>query len=189
MDAFLNRDDILPKGNGDDHIPAAPHGCYRCSGEDRWCVIAVFGEEQWRALCNVLGNPAWTKEEKFSSLPKRRANKTELDALLEPWTEKHPAHELVKRLQAAGVPAGLVQNAEDVAHDPQLRARDFFTSLVHPILGETKTDACPIKFDNYRIGPWKASPLLGEGNRYVYGELLNLSEKTIRSYMDRGVIA
>jgi crotonobetainyl-CoA:carnitine CoA-transferase CaiB-like acyl-CoA transferase len=99
------------------------------------------------------------------------------------------AESVVESLQQAGVPAGVVQNAEDLALDPQLIAYDFFTSLDHPVLGEIKTDTYPIAFKNYRHTPWKASPLLGEANQYVFGELLGMPEATIRSYIEQGIIA
>lgn len=190
MDAFANQNEILPKGNNADHILAAPYGCYKCSGEDRWCVIAVFSEEEWHAFCGVLGNPAWAKEDRFSSISMRKDNKEELDRRIEKWTAKQPAKSIVQSLQQAGVSAGVVQNAEDLANDPQLLARNFFVSVNHPAIGETKTDTSPINFINSSTKlPLKGSPLMGEANQYVYKELLGLSEDTIFSYIDRGIIA
>lgn len=189
MDAFVNQNEILPKGNAGDHMPAAPYGCYKCLGEDRWCVIAVFTKEEWHAFCRVLGNPVWAKEERYSSISMRKDNKEELDRRIEKWTTKRTAKSIVQSLQRAGVSAGVVQNAEDLAKDPQLLARDFFASVNHPAIGETKTDTSPINFKNSPKGPLKPSPLLGEGNQYVYKELLGLSEDTIFSYIDRGIIS
>jgi crotonobetainyl-CoA:carnitine CoA-transferase CaiB-like acyl-CoA transferase len=88
-----------------------------------------------------------------------------------------------------GLAAGIVQNAQDLANDPQLLANNFFTSLNHPVLGEIKTDTYPIAFKNYRNTSWKASPLLGEANQYVFGELLGMSDITIQSYIQQGIIA
>jgi crotonobetainyl-CoA:carnitine CoA-transferase CaiB-like acyl-CoA transferase len=47
---------------------AAPHGVYRCKGDDRWCAIAVFTETEWDAFRQVFGSPACTQAEKFSTL-------------------------------------------------------------------------------------------------------------------------
>jgi crotonobetainyl-CoA:carnitine CoA-transferase CaiB-like acyl-CoA transferase len=95
----------------------------------------------------------------------------------------------VECLQQAGIAAGVVQNAEDLANDPQLSANNFFTSLNHPVLGEIKTDTYPINFKSCRQAPWKASPLLGEANQYVFEELLGMKNTTIRSYIEQGIIA
>ena len=135
-----------------------------------------------------MGNPDWTQEEKFSSLSERKKNGAELDELLGKWTVKHKAEELVNLLQEAGVPAGVVQNAEDLAGDPQLKARGYFVELEHPVLGNTISDASPIKFSDSTTAHWKAGPLLGEDNRYVFVELLGLKESDLSSYVEKGIV-
>ena len=189
LDVFANKKSLLPRGNVSDHLQAAPYGCYRCSGHDRWCVIAVFTENEWRALCGVMGHPAWTNEERFDTLSKRKAQKTELDDHLQDWTIRHTAEKVVKLLQEAGVPAGVVQNAEDLANDPHLSARSFFERLIHPALGELRTDTHPIRFEGQSPARWRPSPLLGEDNDYVYKELLGLSDKEMNTYVEKGIIA
>jgi crotonobetainyl-CoA:carnitine CoA-transferase CaiB-like acyl-CoA transferase len=188
LDASLHEKEILPHGNRSNDIPAAPYGCYKCSGLDRWCVIAVFNEKEWQTLCKVLGDPDWTKEEKFSTLLKRKENAEELDELLTQWTFQHASEQVVSLLQEAGVPAGAVQNAEDLARDPQLTARDFFIRLEHPILGSTISDRSPIRFEDDLTVGRKAGPLLGEDNRYVFIELLGLTEEECSSFIEKGII-
>ena len=188
LDVLVNHREIKPQGNRSDDVPAAPYGCYRCLGTDRWCVIAAFDEVEWQALCKVMGYPDWAKEERFSALSKRKEHTKELDGLLGQWTVQHAPEEIVKLLQEAGVPAGVVQNAEDLAKDPQLIERDFFVYLEHPTLGKTISDASPIKFKERSTIGWKAAPLLGEDNRYVYIELLGLTENEFTSYVKKGII-
>jgi crotonobetainyl-CoA:carnitine CoA-transferase CaiB-like acyl-CoA transferase len=188
LNISVNHKDVFPKGNRSDDIPAAPYGCYPCLGVDRWCVIAVFNETEWQGLCKVMGYPDWTKEERFSTLSKRKEHADELDELLGQWTIQHEPEEVVNLLQEAGVPAGVVQDAEDLARDPQLTARDFFISLEHPVLGRTISDGSPIKFRDNPVAGWKAAPLMGEDNRYVYRELLGLTESEFSSYVEKGVI-
>ncbi len=189
MDAFVNMTDMMPIENNDAHLPAAPYGCYQCQGEDRWCAVAVFSEKQWQALCSVFGNPAWSHEDRFASLSERQKHKRELDLLISKQMRKQKAESAAERLQQAGVPAGVVQNAHELANDPQLIANGFFTSLNHPVLGETKTETTPINFKNHRETSWRPSPLLGEANKYVFGELLGMTKAAIRSYVEEGIIA
>jgi len=188
LNASLNQREVLPHGNHPDYTPAAPYGCYKCLGTDRWCVIAVFNEAEWESLCRLMGNPSWTKEDKFSALLKRKENSKELDELIEQWTAQHPTEKVVQLLQEAGVSAGVVQNAEDLAKDPQLTAREFFIRLEHPVLGKTVSDNTPFQFKENSKVSWKAAPLLGEDNRYVYMELLGFTEDDLSSYIERGVI-
>jgi crotonobetainyl-CoA:carnitine CoA-transferase CaiB-like acyl-CoA transferase len=188
LDISMNRHEVLPQGNRSNHVPAAPYGCYKCSGMDRWCVIAVFDEAEWQALCKVMGCPEWTQEEIFSTQSKRKENLEALDRFLEQWTIQHPAEEVVALLQENGVPAGVVQNAEDLARDPQLISRDFFATMKHPILGEMISDTSPIKFKDHSKVCWKAAPLLGEDNQYIFGELLGFTEEEFSSYSEKGII-
>jgi len=188
LDGYLHEKEALPRGNRSNNIPAAPYGCYKCSGRNRWCVIAVFSEEEWQSLCKVLGDPDWTKEEKFSTLLKRRENAEELDAILNQWSSQHAPEQIVNLLQETGVPAGVVQNAEDLARDPQLVARNFFIHLEHPILGSTISDRPPIRFEDDLTAGWKAAPLLGEDNRYVFIELLGITQEEFSSLIEKGIV-
>ena len=187
LDAALGPEKSVREQRCDDYIPAAPNGCYRCFGDDRWCVIAVFNEEEWRAFCSVIDQPE-LMDERFSTLAKRKENQAELDRLIGRWTINHAAERIVHLLQKAGVTAGVVQNAEDLARDDQLAARNFFVTLKHPMLGTTFSDRSPLSFGTQKPKGWKAAPLLGEGNHYVLVELLGLPEADIRSYTERGII-
>ena len=189
MDTKMNQTEVSPHGNAASGMPAAPHGCYRCLGTDRWCVIAVFSEGQWHALRAVMGNPPWMKEERFSNSLKRREHEEQLAKRLEEWTVQHRAEEVVQLLQEAGVPAGVVQDAEDLAHDPHLAANGFFISTEHPVLGKISSDRSPIQFEEAPETQWKAAPLLGEDNSYVFKELLGFSEEEFTSCTKRGIIS
>jgi benzylsuccinate CoA-transferase BbsF subunit len=188
LDVSLNQKEVQPQGNRSENIKAAPYGCYPCLGIDQWCVISVHSEEEWHALCQALGQPAWTREEKFSNLLKRIEYADELDQWLGQWTGQHTAEEVVGLLQKVGVLAGVVQNAEDLARDAHLKAREFFTYLEHPLLGTTMADRSPIRFSDDSVTGWKAAPTLGEDNRYVYMELLGLTEEEFSFYSEKGVI-
>jgi crotonobetainyl-CoA:carnitine CoA-transferase CaiB-like acyl-CoA transferase len=188
LDASVQDKEILPQGNCPDYIAAAPYGCYPCSGTDRWCIIAVFNEEEWESLCQVSGHPDWVREERFSTVAKRKEKRKEIDDLLSKWTIQHTAEEVVNLLQEAGISAGVVQNAEDLSKDPQLMARNFYVQLQHPVLGKTVSDRCPIRFEDDLSADWKAAPLLGEDNRYVFQELLGLTENELSSCAEKGII-
>jgi len=190
VNILANQTEVSAQGNRSDYMSAAPYGCYRCRGKDRWCVIAVCNERKWNALCKVMGFPPWTQEQKFSSLSKRKKHAEELDQLIEQWTVTQKVEDAVSLLNEVGVPAGIVQNAEDLAHDPHLTARNYFVGLNHCILGSTVSDDQPIKWSSgsRSRNNWKAAPLLGEDNRYVFMELLGFSEQELSSYTERGII-
>ena len=188
MDYTINHNSPLPQGNRPDYTPAAPYGCYRCRGDDRWCAIAVFNEDEWHALCGILGNPAWTEDPRFSTLSRRMEHTDELDELLEQWTVRHTAEEVMEQLQAAGIAAGVVKDAGDLAQDPHLAARNFFIESQHPLLGNTTADSTPIKLSRTPARFQRPAPLLGQDNRYVFQELLGLSQGELSRYIKNGVI-
>lgn len=188
MGAHRNHTNARPRGKAADHRIAAPHGCYRCQGIDRWCVIAVFDEIQWAALCRAMGEPDWVREERFSTLSHRMAHADQLDALVEQWTARRSPESIVTDLRQAGIPCGVVQNARDLANDPHLQQRGFFAKMDHPVLGTTTTDRSPVRFKNMDAPPLKGSPLLGRDNRQVFVDLLGLTEEEYGRYIENGVI-
>lgn len=158
---------------------AAPHGVYRCKGNDRWCVIAVFTDQEWTALCRVMGHPAWTHEARFDTQQGRLQHVDELDRLLADWTTQHTPEEVMHLLQEVGVAAGVVQNAQDLLeHDPQLRHRGHYWQLNHPVTGPTfyMGPAFDLSATPAMLRP---APCLGQHNAYVYGQLLGMSEAEI----------
>jgi benzylsuccinate CoA-transferase BbsF subunit len=183
-----NGKDVLPVGNFPMHRIAAPHGVYCCKGEDRWCAIAVFNDEEWRAFCRVIGCPSWTMEVRFASQLDRWQNADELNAAVEGWTKLHPAEEVMALLQGVGIAAGVVQNAADLAHDPQLRSRDFFIELEHSAMGKTVSDGSPIKLSDTPAAYGRAAPMLGQDNNYVYHCLLGMSEEELQRLAIDGVL-
>ncbi len=195
LDVLANNHDLNPCGNQPDYVMAAPHGCYPCLGEEKWCVIGVFSEVEWQALVQVMGSPVWAHDSKFATLALRKTHFNHLDEALSKWTSKYAAVEVVGRLQKAGVPAGVVQNAEDLANDPHLLDRNFFVQIQHPSLGETFSDRSPIRFiqdaltDPHSEMDFKSAPLLGEANQYVFINLLGMTEQEYRSHIEKGIIA
>jgi len=183
------RGDDFPAGNRLAHPAAAPHGVYPSRGEDRWVAITVFDDEQWKALIGVLGDPDWARDRDFATLESRVAHQDALDAHLGAWTSTRDCHETMHALQAAGVPAGAVQNAQDVNEaDPQMAHRDIFFELDHPVIGEARFEGVPFTSTSFAADHWRSAPLLGEDNRYVFGELLGLGDDEVTELEATGVL-
>jgi len=179
---------VEPQPAGNAGQQACPHGVYRCQGEDRWCAIAVFTDEHWSALKQCLGNPSWSEERQFATLMDRLKNAPALDALIESWTKQHTAEEVMAVLQSKGVPAGVVQNAADIARDPQLRARGFLVEMAHPEMEKTISDAAPVKLSATPAQYTRPAPTPGQDNDYVYKGLLGMTEQELAELKKKGVI-
>jgi benzylsuccinate CoA-transferase BbsF subunit len=162
---------------------------YRCQDEDAWCTIAVRTEAEWQALCRVMGHPAWTQEAQFTSRATRETHSDALDARITAWTTTLPAPEVMHRLQRAGVPAAIVHNAQTLDTDPQLAHRQHYARLQHPKIGLNVIDNYGFRLSATPGGVQGSSPLLGQHNTYVLGDLLGLSPADIARLQESGVVA
>ncbi|MGZ3940596.1 MAG: CaiB/BaiF CoA transferase family protein, partial [Flavisolibacter sp.] len=124
LDYSINGVEAKAKGNACDF--AAPHGVFRCKGEDRWCAISVFTDDDWRGLCKAMRNPDWTNDSEFSTLLERKKHEKQLNILVEQWTTQYEPEKIMALLQQEGVAAGVVQNAQDLYNDVQLKERECF---------------------------------------------------------------
>jgi crotonobetainyl-CoA:carnitine CoA-transferase CaiB-like acyl-CoA transferase len=173
------------RGNRDDR--AAPHSAYPCAGVDRWCVIACESEAEWQALCRVMGEPAWCRRPEFATLAGRRKHADLLDAEIARWTAAQEPLALMERLQAGGVPAGVVQSCADLHQDPQLRAREAFRWLEHPEMGRAPYEGWAFRCSR-TPGVLGRAPCLGEHTRDVLTELLGITGAEVDALIDEGVL-
>ena len=180
-------------GNRSPFKPAAPHGIYRCRGDDTWLAIACFTDAEWQALARVAGQPGAASEPRFATLAARLANQDALDQLVGSWTAPLDARETMARLQAEGVPAGACQTAADRCdRDPQLAALDWLTEVTGSRIGRWPVAELPMKLSAtpaYAGGPIdRGAPCYGEDNVHVLSEYLGFSAPEIERLAEEGVI-
>lgn len=185
LDYGVNKRIATRQGNSSNC--AAPHGAYRCQGEDRWCAIAVFTDDEWRSFCRVIGRPVLAEDPKFATLSARKENEKELNALTEEWTSNYSPEQVMRLMQAAGVAAGVVQNAEDLFQDPQLSHRECFQLLRHSEIG---LHAYPGLFFRLSATPGQLrmpAPCLGEHTEYICRNFLGISGDEFIELFNSGV--
>jgi crotonobetainyl-CoA:carnitine CoA-transferase CaiB-like acyl-CoA transferase len=179
----------FPTGNRLEWPHAAPHGVYPALGDDRWIAIAVFDDEQWTGLVGALGKPTWADDPRFATQEDRFAHQDQLDAQLGAWTVDRDPVETTELLQSHGVPAGTVQNAQDLnERDPQVAHRKVFFEMDHPVIGEARFEGTPIHFDDLGQDNWRSGPLLGEDNEYVFKEIVGVSDEEYDELVAEGVL-
>jgi benzylsuccinate CoA-transferase BbsF subunit len=173
---------------GNDHRSHAPHGAYPCAGEDRWIAIDAGSEEQWQALCDVLGATVLATDSRFADMTVRWRHRRELDAALGGWTRNWGREELFYRLQRAGVPAGPVQDDGDCFRCPHLAARGFFQEQTREDIGTYRYPGLLFQWSGTPTWFRRAPVRLGEDNAYVYRALLGLSDEAYRGLVDSGEV-
>ncbi len=181
---------VQPRIGNEDPV-MAPHGCYPCRGNDRWCVIAVANDEEWTALCQALERPRWLEDVRFADSLSRRQHGEALDECIAEATRDWDSHRLMDALQSRGVPAGAVLDSKDLLLNPHLRARKFYEVVTH----HPGTGMPPLP---YAGRPWKlsetpavsgrAAPVMGEHNRLVLYEVLGYTDADLEGLEAEGVI-
>ena len=186
IDYSWNGRGASPVGNS--HRYFAPHGIYRCSGEDQWIAIACGEEEEWRALARFAGREDWLAREDFATREGRIAARTELDRAIGAWTASHEKRDLAAALQAAGVPAFPVLDAREVITDPHLaeRRRRFVLHDDYP--GDELLNGNAWSLSEAPPSLRLPSPVFGAHNVEVLGEYLGMSEDEVRRLEEAGVL-
>jgi crotonobetainyl-CoA:carnitine CoA-transferase CaiB-like acyl-CoA transferase len=187
MDYAMNQRAQKPMGNRDHSM--APQGAYPTKAKDRWIAISIASDEEWQRFRQIMGNPDWAADQKYSTLLGRWQNHDELDKLIGGWTVQHDRYELMETLQKAGIAAGVVADIEElITKNPQNQARKIYSHIPHPD-GVTypiprmtwQLSKTPGVFDKY-------FPDEGNDNDYVYGELLGMPKEEREALAREGII-
>ena len=174
--------------NGNRHEAAAPHGAFPCAGNERWIALACRNEGEWLSLRRAMDEPEWAAEPRFETLAGRKQHEDELESLLAEWTRGQGDHELMAKLQAEGVPAGAVQDFEDLVHDPQLAARSHFLEREHAALGRLQLEHSGFRLSDSPHDYSTAGPLLGAHTDSVLSDILGLGDDEIEALHEANVL-
>jgi benzylsuccinate CoA-transferase BbsF subunit len=185
LDYQVNHREQELKGNKCDN--AAPHGIYKCEGDERWVAIAVMNDEEWQSFRKAIGNPGWAMDARFATADSRVKNSDELDRLVAEWTAHYTPEYVMQLLQKAGVGAGVVADAADLDQDPQMKHYGFYHEIEHPFMGKLRYYHAPgMKLsgvDADVVGPVQ----IGEHTDYVCKDILGMPQDEIDSLRQKGI--
>ena len=186
LETSVNGD--VPKPRGNHYALAAPHGVYRCQGDDRWCVISVRDDVEWRNFCRVIGRVELMSDSRFTSLQSRIDNRAALDGIVSAWTMARTAEEVMTDCQSAGVPASVVQTGADLLKDPQLRHRNYFSAFPESLIGPFEIPRSGFVFNGMAEDPLELPARFGSDNDQILGELLGYDQATIDRWREEEVL-
>ena len=156
---------------------AAAHHLLPCAGEDEWCVVSLTSTAVRQAAGRVIGEPESASDD------------AGLAAALTTWASSRAPAEVAARLQAAGVPAGPMNRADDLLDDPHLRFRNVFTELRHPCLEVgLPSETGPAPFRHIPPAPQRPAPLPGADTRHICRETLGMQPTAIQRLIDDGAL-
>lgn len=181
-------DSVLPGNRGNRHPVYAPHGSYRCQGDDRWITIAVVSDAQWATMCDVMSMPHLAVDERFADLLNRHQHQDELDEIISSWTRGWDSTELTLLLQDNGIAAAPVMSGEDIFNDPHYQERELMQLVDHPSAGPHLLPGTAWKMSRTPGRIRWPSPTLGQHNEFIFEHLLGMSQEAISKLEDAQVI-
>ena len=183
-----SRTGLQPPRAGNSHPDHAPYGVYPALGEDEWVAVCVTSDEQWQALCQLIGSPELASDPKFAERSARRRNSSLADAVVAGWTATQDGAATAAALQAVSIAAGRVGNNRQVLEDPHLNERGFFVELEEPDVGPKVYDGQAIRMDGMDPSAWTPSERLGEHSVQILDELLGWDAAAIESLERNGIM-
>lgn len=188
-----NKNTQFACGNHDFGKTMSPHNCYKCIGEDDYCVIAAGDNDEWERLRKVVDpKNEWSADERFSDTDSRIKNEKELDNRISEWTLSKTAEEVVEKLQENGVSSGIVQNVKKTYYDEQLKARNFFVPVYFRPSNRT-----PEKFfltgmltgnREELLTEFEPASAVGQDNEEVLFDMLGFTAKEVEILKEEGAL-
>ena len=165
----------------------APSNIYQ-TADDRWAVVAANADNVFRRLVALMGSPELAEDERFRTHTARGENMEILDELVGEWIRQRPMTELMCLLDQAGVPAGPINSAADIAHDPHYHAREMILTMTDSEVGEIQMPGIVPKLSQTPGEVEWAGSTLGEHNQEIYINLLGLSEEELNVLRAKQVV-
>lgn len=141
----------------------------------------------WPAFAKAIGRADLIEDERFMNNHSRLQHNDELEAIVYEWAGRQDAKQAYEAAGAAGVPIAFVNTIADLVESQQLRARNYFQQIEHPIAGQHIHPGPPFRMSAVDWRPERA-PLLGEHNQEVYCDEIGVSRRELARLRAAGVI-
>jgi crotonobetainyl-CoA:carnitine CoA-transferase CaiB-like acyl-CoA transferase len=181
--------------NGNRSWTIAPQGVYRSAdraasqpgvGDDDWLAVSCDSDDQWRALCSVIGLPA---ADAALTVEERMRQHDRIDAAIATWSRPLDATAAADILTGVGVPAARVVPPHEFDTIPPVIDRAVFETVTKPVAGAMRVPRYPLTLTR---GPaiWnrEPAPTLGQHNHEILGGLLGLSDAELAELDEAGII-
>ncbi|WP_375573247.1 CoA transferase [Seohaeicola saemankumensis] len=185
--AYLT-DGQVPPRRGNDHPTIVPYGTFPAS--DGSFILAVGNDAQFARFVTAAGAPGLATDSRFATNAERVRNREVLIGLLAALTAGRPAAEWLDICKANTVPAGPVNDLQQVFDSPQVAARGMRLRLAHPIAGAGHVDLIgnPLKMSGTPVTYDRAPPMLGADTAAVLRRHLGLGAEDLQALAEAGII-
>lgn len=163
-------------------------GCFRAK-DDKWILFSGTTNAIWKRLSKAIGREDMAEDPRFGENDMVRFDNAKLiDPILKAWVAERTAEEAVEILQKARVPCGLVKTVDEVAKDPQVKAREMIVYAEYPGLGRIPLPGIPIKLSESPGNADSPAPEIGQHNEEIYSGLLGFSREDIDQLKKENII-
>jgi crotonobetainyl-CoA:carnitine CoA-transferase CaiB-like acyl-CoA transferase len=173
---------------GNRGAPGAPQGVYACAGHEQWVALSITGDDEWRALVRVLGEPEWATDDALATGTGRRAAHDRIDAALAAWFDGRDRDDAVDALLAAGVAAAPVWDQMIQDELPQLAERGFTQWIEHPLAGLVGYPGTGLRADRFDNSYRAPAPTVGQHTTEVLRDELGLTDEELAALSRTGVV-
>ena len=155
--------------------------------KDGYVQLVLYEEHQWKGLVEMMGSPDWAKDKRFEDHVSRTKHASQLNPLISRWLMNQTKEELYAQAKLFGVPIAPYHNIEEVVNSEQMKSREFFATVDHPLTGGLQCPSVPYKFSK-TPARLRAAPLLGQHNEEIYCQRLGYSRQDIPKMREAGII-
>ncbi|MGC1694327.1 MAG: CaiB/BaiF CoA-transferase family protein [Pseudolabrys sp.] len=161
----------VPKRIGNAHANIVPYQVFPVA--DGYAIVATGNDAQYVKFCSVLGAPELAQNPEYQGNIGRLKHREDLIAKLSALTSKMKRDDLLAKLEAQGVPAGPINDLEQVFNDPQVAYRGMKLDLPSKAAkgGSIPGVRTPIVIDGWRSASEHPAPLLGEHTAEILKEI------------------
>ena len=149
--------------------------------------FAVEPADADETIADVIGRADLKADPGLATPVQRAAHTDVIDEAISAWTRRYTKREAMERLGSAGVPAGATFDTLELTEDEHLNRREAIVTVEHPTRGRLKMPGWPVHMEHSHVRV-EAAPLLGQHNRDVYTELLELRDDELARLHEQGVI-
>ncbi|OLZ45861.1 formyl-CoA transferase [Amycolatopsis keratiniphila] len=133
-------------------------------------IYVIIQPVGWQPITRLIGKPELGEDPDWATPEARLSKLDKAFGMIEEWTEKHTKWEVMEALNAHNIPCGPILSTKELAEDATLAELGSVVEVDHPERGAFKTVGCPLKLSDSPVEV-ERSPLLGEHNAEVFGEL------------------
>lgn len=155
-------------------------------GPNDW-IYVIVQPPGWKPIAGLIGRPELADDPEWATPEARLPKLNKMFQLIEEWTSQHTKWEVLEKLNAFNVPCGPILSTRELIEDESLVANEMVVTVDHPERGPFKTVGCPLKLSDSPVEV-RRSPLLGEHNDEVFGEMLGIPADELAALKSNGVI-